>query len=193
MPPKAEYISRIPEAVRNLRRSSDPVAGRMSIESAFRIQKWSALRLLDVLERMGVKPVGWADLGFLSRAPGAKPLRLYLRSDLISALERLHAGETPEIRRRHRLGAALEPLAETARLRSIQIAPAGPESDRMRAARELPAGVRFEAPADGGPARMVLEFLCASDFLGRLGVVVCALQNDFEGVMGHVSEVLRTG
>lgn len=193
MPPKAEYISRIPDAIRNLRRSSDPVAGRMSIESAFGISKATALRLLDLLERMGLKSVGWADLGFLSRAPGAKPLKLYLRSDLVSALERLQAGEAPEIGRRHRLRAALEPLAESARLRSIEVAPAGPASDRLRAARELPAGVRFEAPADGGPARMVLEFVAVPDFLGRLGVVVYALQNDFEGVISHVSEVLRTG
>lgn len=192
MPPKAEYISRIPEAIKNLRRSSDPVAGRMSIESAFRISKWTALRLLEVVERMGVQPVGWADLGFLSRSPNAKPFKLYLRADLVAALERLQAGETAEIGRRHRLGKALEPLQESARLRSIQVAPAGAASDRMRAARVVPAGVRFESPADGG-ARMVLEFVTESDFLGRLGVLVYALQNDFEGVMSDVSEVLRTG
>lgn len=193
MPPKAVYISRIPEAIKNLRRSSDPVAGRMSIESAFRVEKWTALRLLDVLERMGLKPVGWADLGFLSRSPNAKPVKLYLRDDMVAALERLQAGETAEIGRRHRLGKALEPLQESARLRSIEVAPAGAASDRMRAARVVPAGVRFESPADGGPARMVLEFVAESDFLGRLGVLVYALQNDFEGVMSDVSEVLRTG
>lgn len=189
MPRKREYIDRLPRAIELLRRLKPgnalpgafpahllvngvfDLVTRKTIESAFGVRRWSALRILGQCERMGAARL---EIG------GAM---LYRREEIISALERLRAGETPEIGRRRRLGKSLEPAARDARLRGIEISPAGPASDRIRSTVELPAGITV------APGRLTIEFAGRGDFLALVGSLVFALQNDFEGVMSLVSEV----
>ena len=178
MPRRAEYIDRIDAAIDQFRGADAPYVDRAAVQAAFGVSKWTALR---ILERIGARPV---------RRVG--DVYLFRPADLVAGLERLRDGETVEAGRRRRVRAALEPAAEVGRLRSVVIAPPGPESDRLRAARELPAGVRFESGANQGePARLVVEFGRAADFLTRLSAVVYALRNDFDGLMGKLSEALR--
>ena len=116
---------------------------------------------------------------------------LYRRTDVIDALERLRAAESPEIARRGRLARSLEASAESARLRSVVVAPAGAESDNLRAARELPAGVTLVpyGALTCTPGRLTIEFDSRANFLVLLGRLVFALQNDPEGILARVSDV----
>lgn len=189
MPRKREYLDRLPRAIELLRRLKPgnalpgafpahllvngvfDLVSRGTIESLFSVKRWSALRILGQCERMGAMPL---EIG------GAT---LYRREEILHALERLRAGESPEIGRRRRLRQSLEPAAGTARLRGIEVSPAGPASDRLRSTVELPAGITW------APGRLTIEFSGRGDFLALVGALVFALQNNFEGVMSHVSEV----
>ena len=173
MPRKREYIDRLPRGLDRLRGLSYEVVGRSIIEWAFQVPRWSALRILGQCERMGARRLDM-DNGAL----------LYRRDEIVSALERLRAGESPEIGRRRRLRQSLEPVERLARLRAIQVSPPGADSDRLRATVELPAGVSL------APGRLVIEFAGRDEFLVRLGAVVFALQNDYEGLISLVSETI---
>jgi hypothetical protein len=185
---KAEYIDRLPSGLDWLRHwCESPEIGRRTIEIAFRCSRWSALRILRQCEGLGAAAL---EVG---------GVLLYRRDDIVGALERLLAGEAPEIGRRRRFQASILSAAESARLRSVLVAPAGAPSDRLRATVELPAGVTLDRPGlraglSGAacrwiPGRLVIEFADRGDFLTRLAAVVYALQNDYDGVMSRVSDV----
>lgn len=168
---KAEYIDRLPSGLEWLRRCESPEIGRRTIEDAFGCSRWSALRILRQCEGLGAASLQMA--GVL----------LYRRDDIVRALERLLAGESPEIGRRRRFQASILSSVESARLRSVLVAPAGAAADRLRSTLELPSGVRLV------PGQLVIEFDGPDDFLACLAGLVYALQNDFDGIMSKVGEV----
>ena len=202
---RAEYLAKIPRAVKRLRSLQCEWITKYTIRDVFEVSRWSADRILQRCEKACLD---WnlPSPGEPPRASGSTPPKerlinpwdwrrkhyyLYRRKDVIEALERLRLAESPEIARRGRLARSLEASAESARLRSVVVAPAGTESDNLRAARELPAGVTLVpyGALTCTPGRLTIEFDSRSSFLAVLGRLIFALQNEPEEILARVSDV----
>jgi hypothetical protein len=105
------------------------------------------------------------------------------REDLVAALTKLQAtGDFDrETRRRDRISAYLEHLAQFGRSKRTTVAESG-KALQILSSRfgKLPAGVELSA------RRLVVDFTSPEEFLERVGSVIFALQNDFDEIRDFI-------
>jgi hypothetical protein len=157
MPPKPQWLLRIPEILEELSSLDLPVVDRALIERIFGLKR---RRAVEVLHSFGGYQAG----------------RTFLveRRELLRRLKSIQG--SPEFafeqRRRERLTEVLEKMRKYRAAARVRI-PAPPEAWRQAPTR-WPEGVRLE----GG--RLTVEFATAEELLGRLFGIAQAAANDFE-------------
>ena len=156
MPRKPEWIEQLPFALEELRLFPAPVIDRAILEKVLRIERRTAIRILN---RFG---------GFQS----GKTF-LIDREKLIARLEEISCGEdvTAERDRRARLSDELEKTRRLAPGRKVRIDTAADVRDRVLA--DLPAGIHLR------PGELRIEFFGAEDLLRHLYELSQAMVNDF--------------
>jgi hypothetical protein len=156
VPRKAEWTEQIPSALEDLHRFPAPVIDRPVLEKLLRVQRRTAIRLLN---RFG---------GFQS----GKTF-LIDRLQLIAKLEEIDCGEdvTSERDRRSRLADELEKTRRLAPGRKVRIDTAADVRDRVM--QDLPAGIHLR------PGELRIEFFGAEDLLRHLYELSQAMVNDF--------------
>ncbi len=156
MPRKPEWIEQLPFALEELRLFPAPVIDRAILEKVLRIERRTAIRILN---RFG---------GFQS----GKTF-LIDREKLIARLEEISRGEdvTAERDRRARLSDELEKTRRLAPGRKVRIDTAADVRDRVLA--DLPAGIHLR------PGELRIEFFGAEDLLRHLYELSQAMVNDF--------------
>jgi hypothetical protein len=156
VPRKPEWIEQLPFALEELRLFPAPVIDRAILEKVLRIERRTAIRILN---RFG---------GFQS----GKTF-LIDREKLIARLEEISRGEdvTAERDRRARLSDELEKTRRLAPGRKVRIDTAADVRDRVLA--DLPAGIHLR------PGELRIEFFGAEDLLRHLYELSQAMVNDF--------------
>ena len=163
MPAQPAYFHRLTEALEVLRALSSEWIDRRTLQEILGVSKTVAWR---ILRQCGGK-----------EGPGST--LVCGREELIAALQRLQAtGRYQyEIRRRARVEGHLAELLSVARSRHIRVAPEdrGVELLSTRFT-HLPPGI------DLSPTRLTIDFAGTEDFMGKLGAVMFALQNDYDSI-----------
>ena len=156
MPAKAPWLLHIPEIIAMLEAFDVPVVDRASIERLFRLRRRQAIELLH-------------------RFGGYQAGRTFLvdRQVLIAHLRRLVQGEEfeREVRRKERLGQAIEQLRRQRAAESVRI-PVPPEVFNQKMA-ELPETIRLE------PGHLHVEFDGTEDLVTKLYQIAVAASNNF--------------
>jgi hypothetical protein len=165
MPRKSEWTEQLPAALDELRQFPAPVVDRAILEKVLRIERRTAIRLMN---RFG---------GFQS----GKTF-LIDRLHLIEQLEEIDHGDDVSIERerRARLADELERTRRLAPGRKVKIeAPAAVRDRRMK---DLPAGIHLQ------PGELRIEFFGAEDLLRHLFELSQAMVNDLERFQAAVEE-----
>src|SRR5271157_1611628 len=163
MPAKPSYFHRVGEAIEALQQVPSDWVDRRAVE-----------------EVLGVsKTVAWRIMRHCGAVDGPGNTLVCGRSGLVAALAKLQAtGEFErEARRRDRVSAYLEHLAQLGRTKRTTVAKRGRALELLSSRfGKLPAGVELT------PRRLTVEFSSPEEFLETVGAVIFALQNDFEAV-----------
>jgi hypothetical protein len=125
------------------------------------------------------KPVAWRIMRGCGAEDGPGNALICRKPVLVAGLRRLQETEgfQWERRRRDRLTAYLERLAEAGRTRRTPVVEAGRALDLVQTRfRKLPAGIEL------GPRRLTVDFASPEEFLERVGALIFALQNDYDSI-----------
>jgi hypothetical protein len=165
MPRKSEWTEQLPSVLDELRRFPAPVVDRAILEKVLRIERRTAIRLMN-------------------RFGGFKTGKTFLidRLQLIEQLEEIDRGDdvTFERERRARLADELEKTRRLAPGRKVKIDVAPDVRDcRMK---DLPSGIHLQ------PGELRIEFFGAEDLLRHLFELSQAMVNDFGRFQAAVAD-----
>lgn len=169
VPARPAYFHRISSALEIFRQLSTEWIDRRTLEDVLGVSKTVAWR---ILRRCGAQD-------------GPGNTLVCRRPELIRALEVLQqTGEYDrEIRRRNRVEENLAQMLQSARSRHIRVAPQARAVDLVGTRfHKLPPGVNLS------PSRLTIDFSGTEDFLGKVGAVLFALQNDYEAVSEFIEQ-----
>ena len=163
MPALPAYFHRLDDAVASFRRLSSEWIDRRTVQ-----------------ETLGVsKTVAWRILRKCGAEDGPGNTLICRRESLIAALERLQedAGYRQELHRRERFESRLGQLLAAARSQHVQLARASTAAEMLSSRfAKLPPGIELQ------PRELIVKFDSSTDFLGKVGAIVFALQNDYEAI-----------
>jgi hypothetical protein len=163
MPAMPAYFHRVGDAIAALQQDSSDWVDRKAVEEALGVSKTVAWRIM--------RQCGAVD--------GPGNTLVCRRDGLIEALQKLQTtGKFErETRRRERVSAYLEHLAQFGRTRRTTVAERGRALELISSRfGKLPDGVTLT------PRKLSVEFSTPEQFLEKVGAVIYALQNDFEAV-----------
>jgi hypothetical protein len=165
MPRKSEWTEQLPSALEELRQFTTPVVDRAILEKVLRIERRTAIRLMN-------------------RFGGFQTGKTFLidRLQLIGKLEELDRGDevTFERDRRARLADELEKTRRLAPGRKVRIDVAPDVRDRRM--KDLPAGIHLQ------PGELRIDFYGAEDLLRHLFELSQGMANDFVRFQSAIEE-----
>jgi hypothetical protein len=171
MPSVPLYVHQLNDGISLLRSMTVDWIDRRALEEVLGVSKWTAWR---ILKKCGAE-----------EGPGGA--LMCRRPDLIGRLEELRGNQrfSTEIHRRNRVEEYLDSIVKYASRRHKEIARGGAASIALMGTRfsSLPPGVQLTS------SELKIEFHGTEDFLGKIGALVYALDNDYEAI----SEFIERG